>query len=64
MKAPSHYPSGLGNGELRMGWKPPHYRWLRGYMKDGQFMIGWKHHHRSLNDSWRFIRQVQGRKIR
>jgi hypothetical protein len=62
MKAPSFYPAGLGNGELRIGYKPPIFRYLRGYMKKGRFMIGWKHRYRSLNDAWRFIRQTQGRK--
>jgi len=59
MKAPSFYPAGLGNGELRMGWKRPIFRYLRGYMKDGRFMIGWKHQYRTLNELWRFLRRVR-----
>lgn len=43
---------------------PPHYRYRRGYMEEGKFKISWKHQWMSKNEMYRFVRQIEGRKIR
>ena len=43
---------------------PPHYRYLRGYMEDGQFKIGWKGMPMTKNDRYRFWNTSIGRKIK